>query len=65
MATLAEQLTSVQAAIAAVESGAQSFVNDEGATITYPSLDVLYKREERLLGRTERGNSGYIKVSEF
>jgi hypothetical protein len=65
VATLAAQLASVQAAIAAVESGAQSYIDDDGAAMTYPSLEVLYKREERLLSRTERGDSGRIKVSEF
>jgi len=65
MATLAEQLASVQTAIAAVESGAQSYTDNDGQTLTYPSLDILYKREERLLRNIASGNSGRIRVAEF
>ena len=64
-ATLAEQLASVQSAIAAVEAGAQSYTDQDGHTITYPSLRTLYEREERLLRKIERENSGRIKVAEF
>ncbi len=64
-ATLAQQLASVQAAIAAVEGGAQSYTDDDGAVIAYPSLDVLYKREERIEQKIARESTGRIKVAEI
>ncbi len=65
MATLAEQLISVQAAIESVESGVQSYTDQDGHTVVYPTLRALYEREERLLRRIERGDSGRVKVAEF
>ena len=65
MATLAEQLASVQAAITKVEGGVQTTTDGDGHTITYPSLPDLYRREERLLRKIERQGSGRIKVAEF
>ena len=65
MATLAEQLTSVQAAIEAVEGGAQSYTDADGRNITYPALDILYKREERLQRRIDRESQGRVKVAEM
>lgn len=62
--TLAEQLASVQTAIAAVESGVQSYTDDDGANITYPALDILYRREERLERKIARQSTGRIKVAE-
>lgn len=53
MATTAEQLTSVQAAIAKVESGAQAYAED-GRSLTRADLSTLYAREETLLGRQAR-----------
>lgn len=47
--TLAQQLDFVQTAIRNVEGGIQSVTDDDGHTIIYPTLEVLYKREERLL----------------
>lgn len=47
MPTLDEQLTSVQSAIAEIEGGGQQ-ASSEGESLTRPSLDVLYKREEYL-----------------
>ena len=63
MATLAEQLASVQAAIAAIESGAQSVTND-GQTTNRPDLRTLYAREKDLLNRIARGDRGRITVAE-
>jgi len=63
-ATLAEQLASVQAAIAAIESGAQSTTND-GQTLARADLRTLYAREERLLNKIDRGDRGRITVAEF
>ena len=48
--TLAAQLTSVQAAIAAIESGAQS-IGAGDRTLTRANLDKLYEREKDLLKR--------------
>ena len=64
MATLAEQLASVQAAIAAIESGAQA-ASSEGESVTRPSLETLYKREERLENKIARGDTSNISVAEF
>lgn len=62
--TLAEQLTAVQTAIAAVESGFQTSTDDDGNQITYPDLNTLYKREERLERKIARQSTGRIKVTE-
>ena len=62
--TLAQKLESVQAAIAMIESGAQ-VASSEGESVTRPSLEVLYKREERLLNKIARGDKGNISVAEF
>ena len=63
-ATLAEQLASVQAAIAAIESGAQSTAVD-GQTVTRADLITLYCREYNLLNKIDRGDRGRITVAEF
>lgn len=63
-ATLAEQLASVQSAITAIESGAQA-ASSEGESLTRPSLDTLYTREERLLNKIARAARGSnISVAE-
>jgi len=64
MATLAAQLASVQAAIAAIEAGAQSATVD-GQTVSRAELRTLYAREQRLLNKIDRGNKGRITVAEF
>jgi len=63
-ATLAEQLESVQAAIAAIESGAQSTAVD-GQTLTRADLKTLYIREENLLRKIDRADRGRTTVAEF
>jgi hypothetical protein len=65
MATLAQQLTSVQAAIAAIEGGAQSITAADGRTYTRASLQTLYDREKALLLRTERASGQARRVAEF
>ncbi|HYD29202.1 hypothetical protein [Brevundimonas sp.] len=55
--TYEQQLESVQAAIAEVEGGAQSYEMD-GRTLTRGDLATLYAREERLLGLVRRGTAG-------
>ena len=62
-ATLAEQLTSVQEAIAAIETGAQSITND-GQTTNRPDIRTLYAREKDLLLRIDKGDRGRITVAE-
>lgn len=64
IATLAEQLASVQTAIAAIESGAQA-ASSEGESLTRADLKTLYDREERLLNKIARGDKGRISVAEF
>lgn len=63
MATLAEQLLSVQKAIAAIEAGAQSTQN-LGDSLTRPDLQALYRREERLQARIDRESRGRVTVYE-
>ena len=64
MATLAEQLASVQAAIAAIESGAQSITND-GQTLTRADLQTFYDREQSLLNKIDRADKGRFTVAEL
>ena len=64
MTTLAAQLASVQDAIEAIESGAQA-VSSEGESVTRPSLETLYKREQQLLNKVALENRGNISVAEF
>ena len=63
MPTLAEQLASVQAAIEAIETGAQSVTN-EGQTTNRPDLRTLYAREKDLRLRIDQGDRGRITVAE-
>ena len=63
MATLAEQLASVQASIAAIESGAQS-ASSEGESLTRAPLETLYKREQRLLIKIDRAERGMRTIYE-
>lgn len=62
--TLAEKLASVQAAIAAIEGGAQS-ITSNGQTLTRADLGTLYAREEKLLKKVDWGNRGRTTVAEF
>ena len=64
MATLAAQLASVQAVIAAIENGAQA-ASSEGESLTRADLKTLYDREERLLNKIAREDRGNISVAEF
>jgi hypothetical protein len=61
--TYAQQLESVQTAIAQIELGAQSYTLEGVRTVTRADLGMLYKREERLrvmAAREARG--GGIRV---
>lgn len=63
MATLAEQLASVQTAISNVESKGQS-ITDGDQTKINALLATLYAREERLLRKIDRGDRGRITLAE-
>jgi hypothetical protein len=63
MATLAEQLVNVQAAIAAAES-AQS-VSDSGQTRQMADIGTLYAREKDLLNRIALGTNSTRRLAEF
>ena len=63
-ATLAQRLANVQTAIAAIETGQQSF-SYEGRTYTRADLATLYAQEERLESRIERADNGGRRVAEF
>ena len=65
MATLAEQLSSVQAAITAVETYGQYISATDGRTLTRADLKALYEREAALLLRTERASGQARRVAEF
>lgn len=64
MATLAQQLESVQAAIEAVISGAQS-ASSEGESLTRAPLSELRDMERELLNKVARGDRGRHIVAEF
>lgn len=55
------QLDRVQAAIAAIESGAQAFTV-LGRTYQRGDLKVLYDRERELIRRVEHENRGGIRI---
>lgn len=55
--TYTEQLENVQAAIEAIEDGAQSY-SIAGRSYTRPDIDSLYAREERLIRLVKRESSG-------
>ena len=61
MATYAEQLANVQAAIAAIETGAQSY-SVGGRSKQAADLAVLYKREAYLRVMVDRDADGGIGV---
>ncbi len=64
MATLAEQLTSVQTAITAAET-AQSLTEGDGSQRVLATLETLYRREERLLAKIDRESRGRVTVTEL
>lgn len=55
------QLARVQTAIAKIEEGGQD-VTYEGRRVTRGDLEILYKRETRLLARVSRSARGGIQV---
>lgn len=65
MATLAEQLTNVQAAIEAIETGAQSIKAEDGRSLTRADLKTLYEREASLQRRIASESDKGRRVAEF
>jgi len=63
-ATLAERLTSVEAAISAIEGGAQSFTF-MGRTYTRADLKTLYDQQRYLETRVAREAGVRRTVAEF
>jgi len=65
MATLAEQLASVQSAIARIESGAQSTTYGDGSRVERANLDALYRREADLKRQISRQGGGGVFVGDL
>lgn len=63
--TLAARLTQVQAAIAAVEGGAQSYTAEDGRSLTYPPLQILLEDEKRILRLIEHETTRGRTVAEM
>lgn len=63
--TLAAQLTRVQTAIAAIESGAQSITAEDGRSLTRGNLKALYEREKSLLRRIDHETTHGRTVAEM
>ena len=63
--TLAAQLTRVQAAIAAIEDGAQSITAEDGRSLTRADLKTLYEREKGLLRRVDHESTHGKTLAEF
>ncbi len=57
------QLDRVQTAIAAIESGTVSAYTVGGQSFTKHDLEVLYRREERLLRKVARGSDNGRRVA--
>jgi len=62
--TLAEQLLNVQAAITAVLTGGQT-VSLDGATYTKADIGALFRIQERLENKIDRGDRGRVSRCEF
>lgn len=56
--TTLEKLESVQAAIAAIEGGAQEYQLDNNQRVRKADLKVLYAREEKLQAQYNRETGG-------
>jgi hypothetical protein len=65
MATLEEQLASVQAAIESIEGCAQSVTDTDGSRVDRAQLETLYRREERLLKRIGFRDNGRVRAAEI
>jgi hypothetical protein len=65
--TTLEKLTSVQAAIAAIEGGAQEYQLDNDIRYRRADLKVLYAREEKLQAQYNRetGSTSDVTVAYF
>ena len=65
MATLAEQLTNVQAAIEAIETGGQEITSLDGRGYKRADLGTLYAREKYLRRQINRTAGGNRTIAEF
>ena len=61
--TYAAQLANVQAAIEAIETGAQAYSVAGGRSKTAADLDTLYRREKYLRRMAQRETDGGIRVT--
>ena len=65
MATTADQLASVQAAISAIESGGASSYSIGNRSVTKTDLKVLYDREASLISRLDRESGGTFRLAKI
>ena len=65
MATLAEQLSSVQDAISRVETHEQAITAHDGRSWTAANVQALYDREERILRKIAQESNRGRTVAEF
>ena len=63
--TLAQQLDAVDAAITAIEEGAQSITAEDGRTFRRGDLKALYRERERLQARINFETKTRRTVAEF
>jgi hypothetical protein len=63
--TYQQQLDRVQAAIAALETGRLKRYRIGDQEFEHADLEVLYKREQRLLNRVNEGGRMRIRGAEF
>jgi len=62
--TLAQKIEDLDAAIEAIETGAQSITVD-GRTYTRANLRELYLRQDRLESKANKADGGGRRVAEF
>lgn len=63
--TLAEKIADLDAAIAAIEAGAQSITTADGRTYTRANIRDLYERADRLEAKAARAASAGRTRAEF
>lgn len=63
--TLAQELAEVEAAITSVLGGAQSYTDNDGQTIVYPSLADLRQMRRELRSEITDSSAMEQRVAEF
>jgi len=63
--TLAQEFEEIETSITAVLSGAQSYTDDDGATINYPSLEHLRMMRAELRKEIKSASPMEQRVAEF